>query len=153
MVTGLATEGLGRLFRTLARRAGARPNVLSSIRDGLRLIWVAVSVAAVVTFTGLASQLTVLTISGVAGLLISLSLQALFSNMVSGLLLLQDKAVRLGDVIEYGGVKGTVIRVALRNTWVRTEKGEIAIIGNSSLTNGPLVNYSAVPRFAAEFGD
>ncbi|MCI4353792.1 MAG: mechanosensitive ion channel family protein [Thermoplasmata archaeon] len=149
VVSGLFFEALSRLMRTLVKRAGATTIAVAGIRDGLRILWVIVAGWGILAVWSIASELTFLTISGIAGLIISLSLQAVFSNMIAGLLLFQDGALRVGDRIEYSGVKGEVIRVALRNTWVRTEAGPIAVIGNSALTNGPLINHSAVARMTA----
>ena len=153
-VTGVLFEGLSRILRSLAKRAGVKRPTLTAIRDWLRLGWLSVSAVALLSiFTQLTSQLTVLTVGGIVGLVISLALQTTLSNMVSGLLLLHDRALRLGDVIEFSGVKGRVVRVALRNTWVMTESGQVAIVGNSSLLGGPLVNHTASQRFAADFGE
>ncbi|MCI4337347.1 MAG: mechanosensitive ion channel family protein [Thermoplasmata archaeon] len=146
-------ELISRGLQRVARRAGARGPTLRGIRDGLRLIWFAAAVSVVVAFTGLASQLTVLTISGIAGLVISLSLQAVFSNIIAGILLIRDGAIRIGDRVEYSGVKGRVARVALRNTWIVTDTGTLAIVSNSSLTSGPLINHTASQRLADEFQD
>ncbi|MGB6501668.1 MAG: mechanosensitive ion channel domain-containing protein, partial [Thermoplasmata archaeon] len=47
------------------------------------------------------------------------------------------------------GVRGTIVRVAVRNVWIRTKEGDIAVIGNSNLKSGPLVNYTATRRIDA----
>jgi small-conductance mechanosensitive channel len=150
-VSGAFFWGLSHLIATLARRAGVRATTVRAGTDFLRIMWVMVAVAGVVFFTGFTSELTIFLVSGVAGLVVSLALQAVFSNMVAGVLLLQDGTVRLGDVIEYGTVKGRVIRVTLRNTWVRMDSGPVAIIGNSLLSSGPLINHTRSSRFAEEY--
>lgn len=150
VVAGLLLEGLSRLVRALARRAGARPLTLNAIRDGVRIIWILVAVSVVLGATQIASEFTVLTVTGIAGLVLSLSLQSVFSNIIAGVFLLRDRAVRVGDVIEFGGVKGRVARVALRNIWLVTETGTVAIIGNSALMGGPLINHSAASRFQGD---
>ncbi len=66
--------------------------------------------------------------------------------MISGILLFNDGALRLNDMVEYSGIKGKVVKVALRNTWVRMDDGNLAIISNSSLSSGPLVNFTAGKR-------
>jgi small-conductance mechanosensitive channel len=43
-------------------------------------------------------------------------------------------------------VKGKVVKIGLRATWVRTDNGDIAIISNNYLANGPLVNFTAGER-------
>jgi len=153
VVIVVVLELLSRFLRALARRAGSRTTTLRAIRDTFRVLWIiagAIIGLSIAAQAGFGSQLTILTISGLAGLVVTLSLQTVFSNIIAGILLLQDKAVRVGDVIEFSGVKGRVARVALRNTWLVTDSGTIAIIGNNALLGGPLVNHSASKRYATE---
>jgi small conductance mechanosensitive channel len=137
---------VGRLIQDVVRRAGVNKGAARTIRDIMALIWLISAVSGVATFTGLASEFTALTISGIGGLTISLALQNTIQNIISGFLIFRDGAIRVDDVIECSGVKGTVVRMALRNTWVRTSDGKIAIIGNTTLTSGPLTNHSATER-------
>jgi small-conductance mechanosensitive channel len=151
-VSGLFFEALSHLLRTVVRRAGARPISMRGIRDALRVLWIVVAVSGLLSIWGFASVLTVLTISGIAGLVLSLALQAMLTNMISGFLLFRDGALRIGDQIEYSGVKGQVVLIALRNTWIRTENGSVAIVGNSALANGPLLNITASARLSEDLG-
>lgn len=150
-VIGAFGELASRLVRAVLTRAGARHSTTRAVRDGVRAVWVTGAAAAVVGYTGLASQYTVLTLGGIAGLVVSLSLQAVFGNIIAGVLLVRDGVVALGDVVEYSGVKGPVVRIALRNTWVQSEKGGLAVIGNSSLSGGPLINHSASARLSERY--
>ena len=60
--------------------------------------------------------------------------------------MLSDGVLRLDDSVEYSGVKGVVVKIGLRATWVKTEHGDIAVISNNFLVNGPLFNYTATQR-------
>ena len=60
--------------------------------------------------------------------------------------MLSDGVLRLDDSVEYSGVKGVVVKIGLRATWVKTEHGDIAVISNNYLVNGPLVNHTATKR-------
>jgi small conductance mechanosensitive channel len=128
------------------RRAHAPQGLTRSVREGLTILWVVLAIVAVLSITGLTSLFSFLTISGIVGLALSLALQSTLSNMISGLLLLSDGVLRLNDSISLSGVKGVVVRIGLRSTWVRTEAGEIAIMSNSNLASGPFVNYTAGKR-------
>ncbi|HTT34513.1 MAG TPA: mechanosensitive ion channel domain-containing protein [Thermoplasmata archaeon] len=145
----LVGEGASRVIRSIATRAGARPNTLREIRDVLRASWIGVAALASVYLTGIASVFTVVTITGLVGLLLSLSLQSLFSNILSGILLLRDGMLHVGDEIEFSGIRGTVARVALRNTWVVTADGRVVMIGNTALSGGPLINRTVQVRLLA----
>lgn len=112
----------------------------------MRILGILVAVWGVLAYTGLLSGLTILTISGVVGLVVSLALQSTLSNMLSGFFLLGDHAVAPGDMITIGAVHGKVVRMALRNTWVETSQGDVAIVSNSVLAAGPLTNHSFKSR-------
>lgn len=145
---------LGELFRrgltAIARRAGASKQLIRNIRDGVRIAWIVVAAAAIFVVTGIASEFQALTVTGLAGLAISLSLQTTLSNIIAGVLLFSDKTLRLNDLISYSGIKGTVVRVGLRSTLIRTQEGNIAIIGNSTLLSGPFINYTAEERLVGK---
>ena len=140
---------LTRFISRIARRAGASKQTESSIRELMGVIVLLAGVGVVSTVSGLSSYFTALTISGVAGLAASLALQTTLSNIISGILMLHDGTVHVGDDIQYGGpggLRGEVIRLSLRTTWLRTSDGHIAVIGNSNLSAGPILNFSATAR-------
>ena len=103
-------------------------------------------VVAVASLTGLSSQLTTLTISGIAGLGVTLALQNTLSDVIAGVLLLQDGVIRIGDDVSFQGVRGEIVKLNLRTTWVKTQDGVIIVIGNSNLSAGPIVNHTASSR-------
>jgi small-conductance mechanosensitive channel len=151
VVAGAAIVGsfLSRLVSTISIRAGASKAVTNSVRQWIWVLTIVGVVAAVAYLTGISSEITTLTISGIAGLTISLALQNTISNVISGVLLLNDGVIRLGDDIQYGGpggVRGEVVKLSLRSTWIRTPTGVITVIGNSNLSAGPILNYSATER-------
>jgi len=140
--SALFTEALIRGLSRLVRRAGAHAGLARSIREGFTLIWITLTGVGILSLTGIASEFSFLTVSGIVGLTTS-ALQNTLSNIISGVLLLSDGALRLDDSIEYGGVKGFVVKIGLRATWVKTDHGEIAVISNNYLVSGPLVNHTA----------
>ncbi|HYA55455.1 MAG TPA: mechanosensitive ion channel domain-containing protein [Nitrososphaerales archaeon] len=140
---------LTRFIVRIAHRAGASKQTDSSIRDLMGVIVLLAALGVVSTVSGLSSYFTALTITGVAGLAASLALQTTLSNIISGILMLRDGIVHVGDDIQYGGpggLRGEVIRLSLRTTWLRTSDGHIAVIGNSNLSSGPILNHSATAR-------
>ncbi|OLD03042.1 MAG: hypothetical protein AUJ07_07455 [Crenarchaeota archaeon 13_1_40CM_3_53_5] len=148
VVPWLAGELLIRGIRIAARIGRLSPGLTRSINRGIRALGISIGLFGVVSYTGLASQFTVLTVTGLVGLAITLSLQLTFQNVLSGIFLVIDKTIRVNDVIQIGDIKGRVVRVGLRNTLIRTEEGDIAIIGNSNLMSGPFVNFTASQRFS-----
>jgi len=142
----LVSELLVRLVTRGAKRAGASADLIRNVREGLSILWLVFLTAWLIVVTGLGSIFSFLTLSGIAGLAISLALQNTLTNIISGILILSDGVLRLHDSIEYGGVKGRVVKIGLRATWVKTDSGDIAIISNNYLANGPLVNFTARER-------
>jgi len=144
--SALFTEALIRGLSRLVRRAGGHAGLARSIREGFTLVWITLAGVGILGVIGVASEFSFLTISGIVGLAVSLALQNTLSNIISGVLLLSDGVLRLDDSVEYSEVKGVVVKIGLRATWVKTDRGDIAVISNNYLVNGPLVNHTATQR-------
>ncbi|HYB68020.1 MAG TPA: mechanosensitive ion channel domain-containing protein [Candidatus Acidoferrales bacterium] len=151
VVTVLIEEVISSVIRRAAKVAGTSPTVIRDVVVALRVIAILIILAGILSLTGLASEFTALTISGIGALAVSIALQNTLSNIVSGILLLYDGVIHLNDSVEYGSVKGKVVRLALRNTWIKTDSGKIAVISNSLLSSGPLINHSATERLSKKY--
>ena len=147
----LIEEAINHVVRVAAKMAGTNPTVIRDFGVGMRVIAILVIIAVILSLTGLSSELTTVTLSGIGALAVSLALQNVLSNIFSGILLLHEGLIHLNDIIEYEKMKGKVVRIALRNTWVKMESGKIAVISNTLLANGPLINHSAKERFAKKY--
>ncbi|HZY94780.1 MAG TPA: mechanosensitive ion channel domain-containing protein [Candidatus Bathyarchaeia archaeon] len=130
----------------LAKRAGASPEVTGAIRDAVRALWIVGTIAGVLIVTGVANSFQALTIGGLAGLTVSLALQSTLSNILASILFFNDNTLRLNDIVSYGGIRGAVIRISLRTTWIKSDDGNITIVSNNTLMNGPFTNYTAKER-------
>ena len=151
LLVGIAIVGtlLASLVRTISLKAGASKAVANSVRSWIGVLMIIGAVVGVTYLSGLSSEITTLTISGIGGLAITLALQNTISNVIAGVLLLNDGIIRLGDDIQYGGpggVRGIIVKLSLRTTWFRTPEGVITVIGNSNLSAGPILNYTAKAR-------
>ncbi len=81
-------------------------------------------------------------ILGAAGLAIGLALQGSLSNFASGVLIIILKPFRAGDYIEAGGQSGSVAKIEIFATELKTPDNKIVIIPNSSIMSGAIINYS-----------
>jgi potassium-dependent mechanosensitive channel len=68
--------------------------------------------------------------------------QTIIKNFISGLIVLFERKVRVGDVIELGGVKGYVTAVDLRATTVRSSNGVEALIPNANFIENQVANWT-----------
>ena len=133
---------------TIVKRSQLPKNMLKKVTSGILLIWAALIIIWLLEVLGLTSVLSSLTLSGIVGLGITLGLQSTLSNIISGIFLLQENVLRLGDIIKFGSIEGEVVKLGFRTTWLRTSEGEIAIVSNSSLSSGPFINYTAKERLS-----
>ena len=83
--------------------------------------------------------------AGIAGVAIGFAAQTSVSNLISGLFVVTDKAMKIGDFIEVAGIMGTVDNIGIISVRVRTLDNQIIRIPNSTIINSNLTNYSAFP--------
>lgn len=76
------------------------------------------------------------------GVGLGFGLQEIFANFVSGLILLFERPIRVGDIITLGDVTGTVTRIRIRATTVRDWDGKELIVPNKDLITGRLLNWT-----------
>ena len=69
-------------------------------------------------------------------------LKMIFSNFASGLLLLFERPVRIGDMITVGAFTGTVTRIRIRATTILDEERREIIIPNTDLFEGKIMNWT-----------
>lgn len=80
---------------------------------------------------------------------IGLGLQNLFLDFISGIIILLDRTVRVGDVIDVDGTVGQVQEIQMRTTTVLTRDHKSIIFPNSVLTKDRLINFSHNDNHAA----
>ena len=76
------------------------------------------------------------------GVGIGFGLQEIIANFVSGLILLFEQPVRVGDVVTIGDASGTVSRIRMRATTIRDWDNKELIVPNKELVTGRLLNWS-----------
>ncbi|MEO8254551.1 MAG: mechanosensitive ion channel domain-containing protein [Flavobacterium sp.] len=83
-------------------------------------------------------------LAGSAALLVGvgLGLQSIFSDFISGILILIESTVKVNDVIEVNGVVCVVKEINLRTTTVLTRDDKYIILPNSNLTTSQIVNWT-----------
>lgn len=74
---------------------------------------------------------------------IGLGLQNLFLDFISGIIVLFERSIRVGDVLDINGVMGKVVRINIRTTKLLTTDNKVIIFPNSFLTKNDLTNYTS----------
>jgi potassium-dependent mechanosensitive channel len=93
-------------------------------------------------------DLTKITIlAGALGVGIGFGLQNLVRDFVSGLVLLYERRINVGDAVQIGDVAGRVQQLGIRACTIRTWEGAEVIVPNASLTSDKVANWTLSDRF------
>jgi small-conductance mechanosensitive channel len=100
-------------------------------------------IALLIALESLGVKLTVLW-GGAAALLVGvgLGLQQTFNDLISGIILLFERTVEVGDFVQMDGLIGTVKRIGLRTSLVETRENITVIVPNSKLIVDNVINWS-----------
>jgi len=79
---------------------------------------------------------------GALGVGIGLGLQNIVSNFVSGIILIFDKTLRIGDVVELSDKKGRVKEIGIRASTLLTDEGAEIIIPNGNILSNNIINWT-----------
>jgi small-conductance mechanosensitive channel len=90
------------------------------------------------------SALTIL--AGALGIGIGFGLQNITNNLVSGIIILFERPIKVGDRIEVEGVSGDVVRISMRSTTIVTNDNISIIVPNSDFIANKVINWSHVDR-------
>ena len=136
-------EALFRRFFLIGvlERTRLRPAIRFAIRQILRYSLLALGVYLSLQTVGI--NLTSLAVlAGAIGVGVGFGLQNIVSNFVSGLIILAEQPIALGDRIEVGDVNGRVTEINLRSTTIVTSDNISIIVPNSNLITGAVTNWS-----------
>jgi potassium efflux system protein len=76
------------------------------------------------------------------GLGLGFGLQEIFANFISGLIILFERPIRVGDTVSVGGVDGVVSKIRIRATWITGFDRKELIVPNKEFVTGQLINWT-----------
>jgi MscS family membrane protein len=84
---------------------------------------------------------------GIGGIAVALAAQKTLENVIGGLSIIFDKAVRVGDFLKLGDMQGTVDFIGLRSTRIRTLDRTVLSVPNGQIANANIETMSARDKF------
>ena len=139
------------ILGVIHRNVGEEPGG-TTIGNAYGVIRVLVSVllfglALVVILDNLGVNVTALVAGlGVGGIAIGLAAQGIFADLFAALAILFDKPFRRGDTIRYDNTTGTVERIGLKTTRLRSSAGELIVMANTKLLEREIHNLAEAHR-------
>jgi small-conductance mechanosensitive channel len=89
---------------------------------------------------------TITILAGALGVGIGFGLQNVTNNLVSGIIILFERPIKVGDRIEVGDVAGDVIKISIRATTIVTNDNISIIVPNSDFISSKVINWSHIDR-------
>jgi small-conductance mechanosensitive channel len=123
----------------------ARRGVDVGLREALGAItrYLVIGVGTLVILQAAGINLTSLNVLvGAIGVGLGFGLQNITSNFFSGLILLLERPIRIGDRVEIGGTVGEVREIAARATTLVTDENVAVIVPNSQFISERVINWS-----------
>ena len=115
--------------------------ILTSAKAVLYVLTVIITAEALgVNTTSLTAIMSVLTLG------VTLAAEDILGNVAGGLVILSSRPFGIGDVIESGGMVGTVQEITLNHTKIETADGQIVMQPNKELSASRIINYTALGR-------
>ena len=145
IVFGLS-YGAARLFQgwldqRVLKPAGISGGLRDSIRVGVGYVGVVIAALAAFSYAGFnLSNLAIL--AGAFSVGIGFGLQSVVNNFVSGLILLAERPIKVGDLVVVGGEEGYVRKISVRSTEVETFERASVMIPNSYFITEKVKNWT-----------
>jgi small-conductance mechanosensitive channel len=127
----------------------ARTNLDLGVRHAMgtifRYVLMVIGFMVILQFLGV--DLTGLTIIiSALGVGVGFGLQNITNNFVSGIIILFERPIKIGDRIEVGNVTGDVVKISMRSTTVITNDNISIIVPNSEFISSTVINWSHTDR-------
>jgi small conductance mechanosensitive channel len=141
----LAAKWISTLVVKLLRRRSVDESLIRFLAALIKVAVLAATVIAALAQVGVQTT-SLVALLGSAALAIGLALQGNLSNFASGVVLLLFRPFTIGDFIDGAGKTGTVEEIGLFATTLTTPENHRVIIPNTSLTGGPITNFTTLGK-------
>jgi len=129
------------LFNRLLAQSGLDRSLQYAIAQVVSNIVLVVGIVIVLENTGI--HLAALAVfAGAVGVGVGFGLQNIASNFISGLVILAERPITIGDRIEVAGIAGQVEHIRARSTVIRTNDNIMMIVPNTKFIDSPVTNWT-----------
>jgi small-conductance mechanosensitive channel len=145
------------IAHTVNQREGRGPRGATTVNAigviGTVVLWVILALIALDNIPGVEVDTLVASL-GIGGVAAALAVQNILSDLFASLSIALDQPFEIGDFIVFGGDMGTIERIGIRSTRVRSLSGEQLVISNTDLLDSRIHNYKrmAERRVVFSFG-
>ncbi len=125
----------------ILKPAGLSGGLRDSIRTGVGYVGIAAAALIALSYAGLSlSSLAI--VAGAFSVGIGFGLQSVVNNFVSGLILLAERPIKIGDLVVAGGEEGYVRKISVRSTEIETFDGANVLIPNAFFISEKVKNWT-----------
>ncbi len=131
--------------RWVVHKLMSKSSIELGVRDAVASLvrYIILTLGFIVIFQSAGLDLSAFSILfGALGVGIGFGLQSLTNNLVSGLVILVERPIKLGDRVEVGTVKGDVTNISMRATTIRTNSNISVIVPNTEFVTSTVINWS-----------
>lgn len=138
---------IARLVRRIVHRwTGHIPNFSKLLQAfvALAAYWLTIAIGLMVVLAALGVNITpIFALVGGASFILAFAMQDTLGNLAAGLMIMINRPFDEGDVVDIGGVSGTVRDVSMVSTKVVTPDNQIVVVPNSSVWGNVITNSTA----------
>ena len=129
------------LLNKILARSKLKKSFRESIANGVRITMMLIGTIIIIQAVGIdLSALSLL--AGALGVGIGFGFQKVTDNLISGLTILVEEPIKVGDRVEVGEVSGDIVNISLRSTTIVTNDNISIIVPNSEFISSQVINWS-----------
>lgn len=129
------------LFNRLLAQSGLDRSLQYAVAQVVSNVVLVVGIFIVIENTGI--HLAALAVfAGAVGVGLGFGLQNIASNFISGLVILAERPITIGDRVEVAGIAGQVEHIRARSTVIRTNDNIMMIVPNTKFIDSPVTNWT-----------
>ena len=148
----IANWAAGRVDQIIHRSQSLSANLRVALSRVVRILLYVVAV--IIGLNSVGVDLSILSVFGGAmGVGIGFGLQKIASNYISGFIILLDRSIKIGDLVNVAGFRGRITEINIRYTVVRNSDGVECIVPNENFVTSTVQNFSYTETDSVSYVD